>query len=148
MRQDELNQRSGFQFEIIKLNLVANGAIIAFALNKPEDWAQALVACPFISFILFSLWFHHALAIRLASSEAPDSSRVAKESFPQILRRWSFVVSMFGNFFFIPLSAIILHRIEGYYNWLVYIGIFLLVLIIILFGIWFYFQYHKEKVFK
>jgi hypothetical protein len=64
LRPDEANQRSAFQFDLFKLNLIANAVLIAFALNKPNEWSRALLACPFISFILFSLWFHHALAIR------------------------------------------------------------------------------------
>jgi len=55
MIKGELNQRSGFQFEIIKLNLVANAALMSFAIAN-DSWRCVLIACPFISFILFSLW--------------------------------------------------------------------------------------------
>ncbi len=143
MREDEANQRSGFQFELFKLNLIANGVLISFALNNAHDWSRVLLACPFISFILFALWFHHALAIRLDPVEIPEVPSARGTSFAQKTRRWSFFVAIVSNFVCVPLIAIMIYQIKSY-SWLSVVAVGFLVLIIIMFSFWFYLEYYKK----
>lgn len=141
MREGEANQRSGFQFELFKLNLILNGALIAFALNKPDDWSRALLACPFISFILFSLWFHHALAIRLDPVETPQAPGVRRTEPSQRIRRWSFLIAMLSNFVVVPLAAVLIYQLKEY-SWLSFVAVGLLVLTVVMFGFWYNVEYH------
>lgn len=145
MKNDESNQRAGFQFELIKLNLLTNGAIIAFALNKPNDWYDALLACPLISFLFFSLWFHHALAIRLAPDNISHITRLQKHTLAQRLRRWTFAISILGNFVLVPTVAMLLYFFKKF-SWLIWFGCVLLVIILVLFGFWFKLQYFQEGI--
>lgn len=140
MRDGEANQRSGFQFELFKLNLVVNAALIAFALNN-EAWSRALLACPFISFILFSLWFHHALAIRFDPEEIAEVRHARGSHVAQIIRRWSFAAAVVTNFVGVPLGAILIYQIKGY-SWLAIFAGTLLAVTVVMFGFWFYLQYY------
>ena len=144
MRKGELNQRSGFQFEIIKLNLFANAALIAFGVGHGGDWKCALIACPFISFTLFLLWFHHAMVIRInrgiecVQPEArPQGSRT-----DHLLRVTSFAASMSMNFVVIPAVAMFIDSIQNK-DWIRCPGWICLGLMILSFCYWMWLQYKE-----
>jgi ABC-type Fe3+ transport system permease subunit len=145
MRVGELSQRSGFQFEIIKLNLLANAALIAFAIGQGDRWRCSLIACPAISFTLFLLWFHHAMVIRInhgieqvSPGPEPQGTRTDR-----LLRIASFTISMLMNFVVIPLVAMCVYSIKTK-DWLMVSGWICLALIVASFGYWIWFQYFRQ----
>ena len=60
-----LRQRSSFQFEVFKLNLLILGSLTAFAIKLSSEWLNVLLLCPTVSFCLFCFWIHQGLVIRL-----------------------------------------------------------------------------------
>lgn len=143
MREAELSQRSGFQFEIIKLNLIANGTLVSVALSNVGVGTGVTVACPFISFVLFLLWFHHALAIRTHSDPSLHTARYVDRPGLHALRKLSFSISMFGNFVLIPFGAALLFHLEKQ-SWLIFVTVPLLLIVAALYFVWFYYQYYES----
>jgi len=83
----------------------------------------------------------------MAPDESSGSAWVCKNNIAQILRRWSFSISMFGNFVIVPMSALIIYQIKSF-SWLSYLASFVLALTVLLYFFWFYLQYHKDVVFE
>ena len=137
-------QRSEFQFEIIKLNLILNGGIVAFSINNEDAWRHALLACPIVSLILFSLWFHHALVILIDQGVSENSpSDYESPSFLQKARMWSFAVSMVANFVALPAAAVFVYSFKSV-SVISYVSVATTILTALLFFTWFYLQYIRS----
>jgi hypothetical protein len=78
----EANQRSQSQWEMYRLNLVAGGAIVGFAVKMPRNFEHALLVLPVFSLLLFLYWVHHGFVIRLQ----------AKEYVPRKLDTWELLI--------------------------------------------------------
>ena len=141
MSKEQNEQRSEFQFSLIKYNLGASGALMAFALSPDGDYQHALLVVPVISFTLFCLWMHHALVIRLSEDGRDEPSR---HVFFESLRRHTFSVSILMNFALIPTGALLLYEGEKL-RYLYAVDIVLVILVFILYGMWFYLQYSKKN---
>ena len=137
-------QRAEFQFSLIKSNLGASGALMAFALNPASDYHQALLVVPVVSFTLFCLWMHHALVIRLGTKDAYTPS---PHPFWEFLRRLTFSLSILVNFALIPTGALLLYN-ENDLQLLRVTDIILLAIVFVLYGLWFYLQYWKQDLQK
>jgi hypothetical protein len=105
MSNEETKQRSNFQFSIINWNLIFIGGIGAFSLQEKVNYALLLI--PVISFVLFCLWIHHAIAIRSSSLKIKR-----RGGFWQILRRITFSIAMLTNFILLPALALFMYRGE------------------------------------
>ena len=137
------SQRGEFQHSIIKLNLLANGALIAFALEPSMKYKHALLVCPLISFTLFSLWIHHAIVIitEIDAGYIPAPSR-----FCETMKRLTFSASILANFALIPAGAVLFYRSEvaAGYTALQIVDLVLMGLVFALYFCWFYLFYIKE----
>ena len=141
MTEDEVKQRSEFQFSIIKMNLVTSGILVSFALKPPQEFEHTLLIVPVISFALFCLWVNHAVVIRLNNPQYKD----LPWSGWQLLNASTFLVHIFMNFVLIPFGAILLYSKDDY-SYLKTIDYILLLIITILYACWFYLQYIKKKL--
>jgi len=108
-RPQQIEQRSGFQFRLIELNIAVYGVIAAFALSDPGFWDVLLIA-PVISFMLFLLWIHHGIAIRQMNWPLGASSRLWSG-----LRFLTVILVLGANFIVAPIAAVLLHDV-GYKN--------------------------------
>ena len=133
-------QRSGFQFELIKLNLIINGGIVAFSIDSAGAWRHALLACPVVSLTLFSLWFHHALVIMIDEGVSPNSPSAGSPTLLQLLRMGSFAISMVANFVVLPIAAIFVYSFNSM-SFINYVAWGMSALTLIMFFGWFYVQY-------
>ncbi len=135
MNKREIEQRSSFQFSIINWNLVFTAGIGVFSLR--EQFNYALLLIPVLSFVLFCLWIHHAIAIRSSSSRTENV-----KGFWQILRRTTFSIAIIANFILIPILALFMYQDDAY-GVVEIIGIVLTSLSFILYWFWFYYEYYK-----
>jgi hypothetical protein len=136
---NRLKQRSNFQFSLIRLNLVACGAIVAFALEPTTKYEHALLLAPIISFALFSLWVHHAIVIH---HNRPEILKPA-EGFWQILRIATFSFSILINFVLLPTGSILLYS-SSEYSWIETVDYVLLALIVVFYVSWVYLCYFRK----
>ena len=135
----ETEQRSSYQWQMYRLNLISGGAIIAFALKSPREFEHALLVVPLFSFVLFLYWVHHAFVIRLQATEyqPPPLDRW------EFLRRGSILLTILGNFVGLPLLSMFLYT-KSDYRWLVWLDLVCIALAISLFVIWMYLQYSQR----
>ena len=137
-------QRSAFQFETIKLNILAHGAVGAFALADDSKWSSALLLLPFLSFSLFSLWLHHAFVILSASGGDGLSEGINKGWILAFKRGGSLSVAILSSFVGLPALSIVLFSSlqdpRSFIAWLV-AGAILLLVSFSLYCIWLRRQY-------
>lgn len=134
----EAIQRAQFQWEMYRLNLIAGGAIIAFAVKFPRDFEHALLVLPVFSLLLFLYWVHHGFVIRLQATDYVPRPLDTWET----IRRSTILLSIIGNFGGFPLLAMSLYSKDNY-KWLVWIDYGCIVIVIVLFCIWMYIQYSR-----
>jgi len=146
LRADEANQRSQFQFDIFRLNLIANAGLIAFALRDENEWSQALLACPLISLVLFALWFHHGIAIKMDTAElnVDDCELRAPKPILGALRQVSVSIAVLGNFVVVPLVALSIFRLSQS-SWIMPFAVSTLVITSILYIFWFGANYFTKE---
>jgi hypothetical protein len=116
----DIGARTGIKYNLIVFNLGVIGAITSYALTnlqtKPEGnlplGVAPLLAVPPISAILFYLWCHHGLVIRLGRpSRAGVRTRVGLQEPCEWGReiRTSFTVSVISNFCVLPFCVFLLY---------------------------------------
>lgn len=139
---EESTQRFEFQFQLFNLNLIANGSLIAFALNTTGNLQHALLVSPLVSFTLFMFWVHHAIVNRIRSGpiNEPPVPKIW-----QYMRRFTYSVAILANFAVVPIIAASLYTGDQY-GVLKVIDTILIVVIVIQYVFWFYFQYLAEPV--
>ncbi len=143
MSHDQIIQRSEFQFRVFIFNLVAVGALFAFALNPVYDFKYVLCVIPGVSFILFIFWLHQAFAI-LSAKDKGSGKKYGT------LRKFTYFIAICANFIIAPFSSLIL---SYYYNYFIkmpyavinYINILVMAFSMVLFVIWFCSQYYCKK---
>ena len=136
---EEHIQRSKFQWDIYRLNLIAGGAIITFALKLPREFEYSLLILPVLSLLLFLYWVHHGLVIRVQN---PDYMP-RKLDIPEFLRRFTFGLTILGNFAAFPLLGTALYT-KKEYIWLLFVDFACLIIISVLFFYWMYVQYSRS----
>ena len=136
-----LDLRSQHQWELFRLNIIAGGGIIAFAVKIPKDFEYALLIMPIFSTILFLYWIHHAFVIRLESKEYVPPSLNQWE----FIRRFTILLAVLGNFVGFPLLSVQLYSRKDY-QWLLKLDYICIIVIILLFLIWMYLQYGKKSI--
>lgn len=141
---EQIRQRGDIQFKLIEFNILGTGAIASLALNKSEYW-DALLVLPFISFLLFLLWVHYGIAIRLMNWVKPKAM-----SFWSVTRLFTFATVILTNFVGVPICSILLHEL-GRENLpiglLRVLGLWVFpVFTLFLFLMWIYIQYFKKTV--
>ena len=146
LREGEANQRSQFQFEIFRLNLIANAGLIAFALNSSEEWTQALLACPLISLVLFSMWFHHGIVIKIETEELnQEQDQRASRPVLSFLRQLSVSVAVLGNFVLVPMVALSIFQVSKS-SWVIPLAIGTLAMTGVLYLLWFVANYFTKGI--
>lgn len=139
MSESENDQRSQCQWEMYRLNLIAGGAIIAFAVKMPHDFEHALLVLPVLSLLLFLYWVHHGFVIRLQASDYVPR----KLDTGEMLRRGTILPTILGNFAGFPVLAISLYSRDGY-SWFVWVDYGCIAIVVVLFFVWMHVQYSQR----
>ena len=140
MKTESKHQRTGFQFEIYKLNISIVGAIIAFGITHPK-WDSLLLTCLLVSGILFILWFHYDVSIADGSRNKMENRETPRSAIKRT-RRYSFAAAMMANFILLPVAAVALFFVRSIPHALLTFGAVLIAMWVSLFVIWYRVQYH------
>lgn len=135
----EESLRSQHQWEIYRLNLIAGGAIVAFAVKMPQDFEHALLVLPVFSLLLFLYWVHHGFVIRLQAKEYVPRKLDTWE----LLRRGTILLTILGNFAGFPVLAMSLYSKKSY-SWFIWLDYVCIALVVALFFVWIHVQYSQK----
>lgn len=143
LTQEQMKQRGAFQFRLLELNLISAGVLGSFALSNTDRYWDILLLYPFLSFLLFVFWLHHAFVIRLELLKPPPPPTGW-----QIARRQLFAVGILGSFVVLPCAGVWLHargpeRLPSEAMSTAGLVVFP-VLVFAGFASWFVLQYHKS----